>query len=306
MEIFNCKNNKDMKRIILACMMALPFMAMAQEPEVQTATTVKAYGDSIVIRKGSGDVKIRIYEEISNGNDRKEEQIYEGIYLTRIDTDRPGILNALPFVPKRRNTFDPHASGLYIGFSSLSDDFYSFGSTNRASLDASKSWEIGANLFTSSFSLSRDRHWGMTFGLGWGYRSFRLDGNQAFLKHEGATGIFAGDDETVYSKSRLRYFHFRIPISIEWQTRIHKHRPVFFAAGPEVEIRHGIKSMAKVNGHKETLDKGMYVHPVGINLLAQAGYGNLGFYLRYSTYGLFEKGKGPDVYPLSFGACWYW
>ena len=64
--------------------------------------------------------------------------------------------------------------------------------------------------------------------------------------------------------------------------------------------------MAKVNGEKETLGKGMNVHPVGINLLAQAGFGNLGFYLRYSTYGLFEKGKGPDLYPLSFGACWYW
>lgn len=295
-----------MKRIILACMMALPILGIAQESEVLRPTTVDANGDSIVIRRGSGNVKIKIYEEIPNGENTQDEQIYEGVYLTRIDADRPGLLNALPFIPKRKNTFDPHAGGLYIGFSSLSNDFFSFGTTGRASLNASKSWEIGATLFTSHFSLSRDHHWGLTYGLGWGYTSFRLDGNQAFLKTEGATGIFAGNDETVYDKSRLRYFHFRIPISIEWQTRIHKRRPIFFAIGPEVEIRHGIKSMAKVNGHKETLDKGMYVHPVGINLLAQAGYGNLGFYLRYSTYGLFEKGKGPDVQPLSFGACWYW
>lgn len=296
-----------MKQIILACMMLLPFMGItAQKSVTKRQTTVNSTGDSIIIVKGDGDVKIKVYEETTDGSTKQEEEVFEGVYLTRINSDRPSILDALPFAPKKRNHFDPHTGGLYIGFSRLSDDFYSFGSTGKASLDASKSWEIGANLFTSYLTISRDRHWGMTFGLGWGYRSFRLDGNQAFLKENGATGIFAGDDETVYNKSRLRYFHFRIPISIEWQTRINGRRPIFFAAGPEIEIRHGIKSMAKVNGHKETLGKGMYVHPVGINILAQAGYGNLGFYLRYSTYGLFEKGKGPDVCPMSFGACWYW
>ena len=296
-----------MKKIILACMMLFPFMGIAaQESETRKQTTVNTSGDSIIILKGEGNVKIKIYEENVCNDTRQEEKLFEGVYLTRIDSDRPSILDALPFAPKKRNRFDPHSSGFYMGFSRLTKDFYSFGPTGKASLDAGKSWEIGANLFSSHIALTRDRHWGMTFGLGWGYTSFRLDGNQAFLKAEGSTGVFDGDEETMYNKSRLRYFHFRIPISIEWQTRINGRRPVFFAAGPEVEIRHGVKSMAKVNGHKETLGKGMYVHPVGINLLAQAGYGSLGFYLRYSTYGLFEKGKGPDVSPMAFGICWYW
>ena len=33
---------------------------------------------------------------------------------------------------------------------------------------------------------------------------------------------------------------------------------------------------------------------------------NLDFYLRYNTYSFFQKGKGPDVEPLSFGIVWYW
>lgn len=301
-----------MKKIILmyALLFATAGTITAQETTTETRkeTIVQTNGDSIIILKGDGNVKIKVYEEYTDGEKSKEEKVFEGVYLTRVNSDRNSLLDALPFVPKQKNNnrFDPHAGGLYIGFSQLSNNFFSFGSSNRVSLDASESWEIGANLFTTYLPLSRDRHWGLTFGLGWGYRSFRLDGNQAFLKENGMTGIFTGDEETTYSKSRLRYFHFRIPISFEWQTRINGRGPIFFAAGPEVEIRHGIKSMAKVNGHKETLDKSMYVHPVGINLLAQAGYGDLGFYLRYSTYGLFEKGKGPDVYPLSFGVCWYW
>lgn len=100
-----------------------------------------------------------------------------------------------------------------------------------------------------------------------------------------------------------------IPVALEWQKRFshsNAHGPLFFSAGLEAEIRHGAKSKAKVNGHKKNLDSGLNVHPVGINLLAQAGYGDIGVYLRYSTYSLFEHKKGPELYPYSFGLCWYW
>ena len=122
-------------------------------------------------------------------------------------------------------------------------------------------------------------------------------------------GIYSGmeaEEPTEYSKSRLRYFYFRIPLSIEWQTRLNGKGPLFFAVGPEAEIRHGFRSKAKVNGSKKTIDKGLNGRPLGINLLAQAGYADLGVYMRYSTYGLFEKNKGPELYPFSFGVCWYW
>ena len=92
---------------------------------------------------------------------------------------------------------------------------------------------------------------------------------------------------------------------MELQQRVGRNK-VFFNAGPEFEIRHSVKSFSHINGgKKKTVGKGMYVQPVGINLLAQAGYGNIGIYLRYSTYGLFQKDKGPEVSPYSFGVAWY-
>ena len=184
-----------MKRIILPCMLLLSLSIMAQETRKET--TVQTSGDSIIIQKGDGNVKIKVYEECTNNERTKEELIYEGVYLTRENSDRNTILDALPFAPRRpgyRNRFDPHSGGLYIGFSRMSNDFFSFDSDNKVSLDASYSWEVGANLFTSYLTLSHDRHWGMTFGLGWGYRSFRLDGNQAFLNINGKTAIFDGDE----------------------------------------------------------------------------------------------------------------
>lgn len=297
-----------MKHLILAAFVLL-FTTGAVAQEAAQDTTLVVNGQKIVIKQGNGKVKVKLYEATSKGDTIENEQIFEGVYLDGQSTEKRTLLDGLPFNQKKkknRNNFDPHASGFYFGYTQLSNDFYGFGTGTMPNLNAFKSWEIGANFFTTDIPLSRDHHWAVTAGLGWGYRSFRLDGNEAFISAEGSTTIEPGNEETEYSKSRLRYFYFRIPLSIEWQTKVNGHDPVFLAAGPEIEIRHGIKSMAKVNGDSQTLGNGMYVRPVGVNLLVQAGYDDLGVYLRYSANTLFQKNKGPEMYPLSFGVCWYW
>ena len=148
-------------------------------------------------------------------------------------------------------------------------------------LDLSKSWEFGFNILSVYHNFKKNPHWGINLGVSWGYRSFNIDGNYALLKENGTSIFTAGNEDSSYNK-------------------------VFFNACPEFEIRHSLKSFSHINGgKKKTVGKGMYVQPVGINLLAQAGYGNIGIYLRYSTYGLFQKDKGPEVSPYSFGVAWY-
>jgi len=58
-------------------------------------------------------------------------------------------------------------------------------------------------------------------------------------------------------------------------------------------------------GKKQRMGNGIYVNPVGVNLLAQVGY-EISAYMRYSTYRFFQEDKEPDVMPLSFGIAWYW
>lgn len=197
------------------------------------------------------------------------------------------------------------SSGLYIGYSRLANDFLSFGASDKMGLDLSKSWEFGFNILSVYHNFKKNPHWGINLGVSWGYRSFNIDGNYALLKENGTSIFTAGNEDTSYNKSRLRHFFFRVPVLMEWQQRVGRNK-VFFNAGPEFEIRHSVKSFSHINGgKKKTVGKGMYVQPVGINLLAQAGYGNIGIYLRYSTYGLFQKDKGPEVSPYSFGVAWY-
>ena len=246
--------------MILACLLAVPAgrMAAQQQTDPEQKATVQTQGDSIIIRKGKGDMRIKVYEEQLEDGEKKEVQIYEGVYLEKVDADKRTFLDALPFIPKKRryNAYEPHCSGLYIGYSRLANDFLSFGASDKMGLDLSKSWEFGFNILSVYHNFKKNPHWG-------------------------------------------------INLLMEWQQRVGRNK-VFFNAGPEFEIRHSVKSFSHINGgKKKTVGKGMYVQPVGINLLAQAGYGNIGIYLRYSTYGLFQKDKGPEVSPYSFGVAWY-
>lgn len=306
------------KQMITACALLLtavcPAHAQALTPttDIDTDTLrharISTQGDSIIIRRGSGDLRIRIYEKqekAGNPDGQKEVELFEGVYLEKADADKRTFLDALPFIPKKKKYYyDPHCSGVFIGYSWMADDFLSFSSDNPMELNLSQSWEFGFNLLTGYHSFKRNPHWGINTGISWGYRSFSFDGNHALLKEEGSNNFAAGDEETTYSKSRLRHFFFRIPVLLEWQQ---SYNNLFFNIGPEFEIRHGVKSFSHINGgKKQTIGKGMYVRPVGVNLLAQAGYGNFGVYLRYSINDLFQKDKGPKVSPYSFGIAWYW
>ena len=280
-------------------------------------TKVEAHGDSIIIVKGKNNVRIKLYEQTGNGNEPYETEIYDGVYLEQTDEKQRSFLDALPFIPNKKNNnrYEPHIASIYIGFARLPEQIPEFSAGKAIPLNLGLSWEFGFNLIGSGFPF-KNPHWGLNYGLGWGYRSFSIDGNRALVKYDGFSALENGgirpgatpgtEEEISYSSSRLRHFFFRIPIQIEVQKRFHRH-PLFFSFGPEVEIRHGIKSFTHINGgKKQRIGRDMYVNPVGVNLLVQAGYGDIGFYLRYSAIPLFQTDKGPDAVPYSFGLCWYW
>lgn len=297
------------KNIILAAWLCIATgYAQAQQPETPQRATIFTQGDSIIIRKGSGDMRIKIYEDLPNDSKEKEVEVYEGVYLEQIDADKRTFLDALPFVPKkkRQNSYSPHTSGVYVGYSRIANDFLSFGSSPTANINISCSWEFGFNLLSFYHNFKKNPHWGINVGTSWGYRSYHLDGNRALLKANGKTYFAESDENTNYIGSRLRYFFFRIPLIAEWQQKVGRHA-FFINAGPEFEIRHGIKSYSHIDGGKrQTLGKGMYLQPIGVNMLVQAGYGDIGVYMRYSANRMFQKDKGPKMSSYSFGLAWYW
>lgn len=296
-----------MKHILLLLFLLVSATTMAQEETISQDTTLFVNGRKIVIKEKEGKIKVKLYEQSAPGDTIENDQIFEGVYKDGQSTERRTAFS-VPFMKKKNlNKFEPHIAGFYMGYTRMANDF-DFSNAGAIDLNNFKSWEIGFTLFEGSIALSRNHQWGLVSGLGWGYTAFRASGNYAFRETEqGTTSILpGGTEEDIYSQSRLRYFYFRIPLALEWQQKINNKELLFFSLGAEAEIRHGVRSMGKIDGHKETFDKGLNVRPVGINLLAQAGYDDIGIYLRYSTYSLFEHNKGPKLYPWSFGFCLHW
>lgn len=295
-----------MKQLIMLLMILAPLAGTATEVNPQD-TTIYIGNRKFVVKENDGKVRVKVFEELSQGDTIKNEQIFEGIYRDGQSTEQR-LTVSVPFVKKKKTTyrgyFDPHNSGIYMGYRQFGDGCLSFGSDDDIDLVASKSWEWGINLFDGALRLSK--HFGLTSGLGFGYTSFRVDGNQAFAENGGITNLINAPEGSTYTKSRLRYYHLRLPVNLEWQQRFNRRGPLFLSIGAEVEARLWAKSFAKVDGKKQTMGKDLNVRPLGINLLAQAGYSNWGFYCRYSTASLFEKNKGPELYPYSVGIQWFW
>jgi hypothetical protein len=93
---------------------------------------------------------------------------------------------------------------------------------------------------------------------------------------------------------------------LEWQSPKHRRKsPRFFVSGGVVGVIKTISS-SKIVYHdadgekrKKKMDRGMNLRPVTMDF--QAGVGCIGFYAKYSPFGLFEKDKGPKVHPVSLG-----
>ncbi|NDV59386.1 outer membrane beta-barrel protein [Bacteroides sp. 519] len=296
-----------MKQFIALLLILAPLAGMAQEVNPKD-TTLYVGNRKFVVKENDGKIRVKVFEEIASGDTIKNDQIFEGVYRDGQSTEQR-ISVSLPFTRKAKKRykghFDPHSAGIYLGYQQLGDGFMGFGSNDDVDLVASKSWEWGINLFDGALRMSK--HFGVTAGLGFGYTSFRVDGNQAFVENEnGITYIADAPEDAIYKKSRLRYYHLRLPVSLEFQQKFGWRGPLFVSVGAELETRFWTKSLAKVDGKKRTLDKDLNVRPLGVNLLVQAGYSNWGFYCRYSMNSLFEKNKGPEMYPYSLGIQWYW
>lgn len=292
-----------MKRIITLLLILAPIACMAENATQDT--TFHVGNRKYVIKETEDNIRVKIYEKNSKGETIENDQIFEGVYKDGKSTERR-ISLTIPFVTKekkRRGYFDKHVAGVYVGYSQLADGI-NFSEADDIDLVASKTWEWGINLFEGGIRLSHN--WALTGGLGFGYNSFRLDGSYGFVEVDGITDIYPSPADVEYRRSRLRYYHLRLPISFEWQSKLNRRGPLFFSLGAEVENRFWVRSKAIAGKGKETLSKDLNVRPLGINLLAQAGYGDWGFYCRYSTASIFEKDKGPKLYPFSVGVQWYW
>ena len=201
-----------------------------------------------------------------------------------------------------RRTLKPHYPAFYMGFSRLSDNSFSMNYAPGVAQMQSKSWDWGIYTYSNSVAFNKKGTIGLSYAFGFGRSSYKFTDGNYFYNDKGLTRYGVMND-AAYDETWFRYWALRLPVNIEFQHYI-KNKPLFLTFGPEIEYRISAKAKGRIGGgKKQKITKDYNLNPLNVNLMAQAGYDDLGFMVKLSLVDLFQRPATPDceVYPLMIG-----
>jgi hypothetical protein len=113
------------------------------------------------------------------------------------------------------------------------------------------------------------------------------------------------DSLNTFDKNKLRTTYIKVPVMLEFNTSEDPKRSFHIAAGVIGGVRIGsiTKQEYKVDDakHKNRVKDDFNFSPITLDAAFRIGYGNLTLFANYGLTPLFEKDKGPEVYPVTVG-----
>jgi len=207
-------------------------------------------------------------------------------------------------IPWKHSKFNGHFEGIEIGLNTfVNKDFQTELPVNYSflELNTGKSWGVNLNIAETNFALV-GKTLGLTTGLKFQFNNYRFDNN--ITLNQDSTVIWYTEETTVtYAKTKLTNTYLLVPLMLEF------HFPgddkLHLAVGAEAGIKIGshTKTMYKDDGKKikDKERKDFYLSPFRYNAVAKIGYDDLSVFLNYSLETMFEKDRGPELYPLMVG-----
>lgn len=210
--------------------------------------------------------------------------------------------------------FRGHWMGMELGLNNFLTSDFSMDYSEEArfmELNTGKSWEVNLNFLQYSLGFGTDKV-GLVTGLGVELNNYRFDNPLSIIKENGIivadSSYLLDPDVSTIEKSKLHTSYLTMPLLLEFQipTGRSGHR-IHFSAGAIGGVKlwsttkviykdqDGNKEKNKVKGNDYNLS------PLRYGLTARIGYRALNLYASYTLTPLFEKNKGPELYPFSIG-----
>ena len=297
-----------MKRKILlsACVIFTFYSTITAASE--DSTKIFETGNKRILVKENEEkqrMEVQIYEFNNQQDSIFYEQIFEGHYRDGKSSEQRKYITSVNIPNPRWNKrrFNSHWSGIGLGFAGFAER----GDYDDFSFRSSKSSEFSFNMFEKTFLLSNHYRWAAVTGFGMRWTRYHVKGNYHFEEIDDYTELVKAPEGIRYKNSKLGITTINIPLLIEWQNY---RGNLFFSAGVVGSVKTWSYSRIEFyddndkkhkKKHKEKVDQGMTLRPLTMDFLAQAGTRGIGVYARYSPISIFEKNKGPELYPLSFG-----
>jgi hypothetical protein len=296
-----------MKKVWL--FMALVLCAATMDAATPTDTTIVVNGKRIEMTESDDRVKVKVYHITADDDEVESELIFEGHYKEGQSHETRRLLRSvnIPIPSWERSGFRPHWDGFAMGFANITDaGLAHLNDIDGVSLRSGNSLEYSLNFLGSAFLLSPSSNLAIVTGIGMRWSRYRVDGGLYFAEVDGVTSLHPAPPGSVITASKLNITSLTVPLLLEWQNRRKPGVPVFLSAGVVGVVKTASSSRivyTDLSGQeqKAKMDTGMNLRPVSVDILLQAGIDKLGVYARYSPLEVFEKGKGPKIYPVAIG-----
>lgn len=262
----------------------VPEAPIAPEPP---ATTQKTKEDSTHLK--FGNVRMIIIEE------KKTDEV-----APSIDT--------IPDIPKDKKGKKTQSTwgGMYLGVNGMLtyDNKLEVPSQYEyLELDYAKSLTVGFNFADVAIKII-PRYFTLNTGLGVQWNRYGLKNNYN-LSYNADTLTGSLVTAFDYDKNLLRATYLQVPLFFEVHTSKYHKKAFHFGFGVIGGYRIGsrLKQKFEVDGVEQKLkSKGHYhLSPFQAYATARIGYGNVNLFMNYGLTRVFEKGKGPQMYPVTVG-----
>lgn len=274
---------------------------LENETATKTETTVKQ--DTVIVEVGDEIFSVKeMGDETRIKVGKKEFRVVE-------NNDGMVVYKSSDKESHKRNPhrFQGHLGGLEFGFNSLLTDYWTTSlkpEDNYFDLNTAKSGNF--NFIFPSVNIGFSRHFGISTAVGINLNKYRFDGNNSIVKDEnGVIGPYYPDEGITYSKSKLVTTYAILPVILETQIPVsNNNRTINIGAGVIGAVKLG--SYTKVVYYSDGKQKEKLKDDFSLNTLRWGATGRIGYEF-FQVYGtcyftsLFEKGKGPQLYPFEVG-----
>jgi hypothetical protein len=208
---------------------------------------------------------------------------------------------------EKRQNIKPIWQGFEMGINTYMDDGGTFTldpDKKNFELREEKSVSVGLNLLQTQFELGNSNTWFFT-GLGVTWNNYRFD-SDVYLENGPYTNALVDTTSNMgHIKSKLVAVYLTAPVMFEVFTSRVKKRTFHIGVGGMLGYKIGSHTKRKVeidgdiSKQKEFDDFNLNNFRYGFR--AAIGFGSFNVYADYYPSALFEKNKGPELYPVNFG-----
>ncbi len=291
------------KRLLHTALIAYLFCgtAMAAQESDSTATVI----DSTQTQDETSEVRVynNVVSRTINIGTSGEKDTHWNLNLfgfstsTSKSSDKKNYLECL----ERHGLSVSVGDRIYLGWTGLSSSDFD--------INPASSWEWGFSLLNVQ-DWNRQKTFGIDISLMLTRSSYRMKGNDALHMVDGNVVV---DDELKtrsenpinYKRQRLIYWTWRVPVLMHFQT---ESKSVRFTVGADVEMRHHIRSRAKVGSERKYYlsRQDLNINPFGYNVIAGIGNENFTVFGRIPLSDLFDdNANGIQARPFSAGINFY-